>query len=136
MALNIGRLGLIIVVFALWGCASKAYNPVLIERGVEPFEREFHITQEGYGIPKSIKKTFMQGYIEEGMTQEMVRLLWGPPNRDFDDNKVWEYVDRQGNVITTVKFYDTKNILGRDYPLVTEISGDRYGGSPPPGSKK
>jgi hypothetical protein len=135
MALKSIKIGLISIVLFLVGCASKAYNPILIQRGVEPFEREFHVTQEGYGVPKNIKKTFMSGYIEEGMTQEMVRLLWGPPNRSFEDNKVWEYTDREGNIITTVKFFETEVVLGMERPLVTEISGDRYGGSAAPGSK-
>jgi hypothetical protein len=108
------------------------FLPVLAERGVAPVEREFHAKQEGYGIDRKILKTFQKGYIEEGMTQRMVSLLWGPANREFKNGEVWEYTDQAGNVITTVHFDDTKKLIGEVHRLVTQIKGDRYGGTPAP----
>ena len=117
------------------GACSKYNSPILVERGVESFEREYHVTQEGYGIEPSLKKTFISGYVAEGMSQEMVGLLWGPPDRAFEENIVWEYVNREGSVITTVKFEKHIIRLGERVPIVSDVIGDRYGGSPAPGSK-
>ncbi len=112
------------------GC-SKHSSPVLIERGVPVYEREYQVKQEGYGLSSSIKKTFMEGYVVEGMTQEMVFLLWGPPDREFNENKNWEYVTNEGEIITSVVFDAEQLILNQMHKIVTDIQGDRYGGNPP-----
>ncbi len=117
-------------------CSNKAYDPVLVNRGVEPFERKYHVTKEGYGIAKRLTKTFISGYIEEGMSQDMVALLWGVANRSNEDDTIWEYTTQSGVMISTVKFNKSKEILGRKVLLVTDVLGDRYGGSLPPGQKK
>ena len=110
---------------------SKHNSPVLVERGVEPYEREYHVKQEGYGLSSQVKKTFMEGYVVEGMTQEMVRLLWGPPDREFNEGKTWEYVTNEGEIITKVLFDGEKVILNIPHKIVTDIQGDRFGGNPP-----
>ena len=110
---------------------SKHTSPILVERGVEPYERDYHVKQEGYGLSSQIKKTFMQGYVVQGMTQEMVNLLWGPPDREFDEGKKWEYVTEEGKIITTVLFEGAQIILNQTHKVVTDIQGDRYGGNPP-----
>jgi hypothetical protein len=118
----------------LSSCAGRHDSPILVERGVEEYDRKFFVEKEGYGIDRRLKDVFLAGYIEEGMTQEMVRMQWGPPDREFDDSKIWEYVTREGNLITRVKFEQGKVArLGiREMEVVT-IEGDRYGGSLPPG---
>lgn len=107
---------------------SKHTSPVLVERGVEPYEREYHVKQEGYGLSSQVKKTFMEGYVVEGMTQEMVALLWGPPDREFNEGKTWEYVTEEGDIITTVIFEGEQIILNQTHKIVTDIQGDRSGG--------
>jgi hypothetical protein len=108
------------------------FLPILNERGVAQVERDFHSKQEGYGIDKKLLRTFSKGYVEEGMTQRMVSLLWGPANREFDDGQVWEYTDQAGNVITKVYFGETRKILQEVHPIVTRLEGNRYGGALPP----
>lgn len=120
----------LLILIALTAC-SKHTSPVLIERGVEPYEREYHVKQEGYGLSSQVKKTFMQGYVVEGMTQEMVALLWGPPDREFNEGKTWEYVTTEGDIITTVIFEGEQIILNETHKIVTDIQGDRTGGKPP-----
>ncbi|HSQ42587.1 MAG TPA: hypothetical protein VLM37_09930 [Fibrobacteraceae bacterium] len=116
-------------------CAGRHTSPILVERGVQQYEREYQVTEEGFGIDNRLKKVFLMGYIEEGMNQDMVNMLWGPPDREFDDGKIWEYLTREGNLITRVKFKRNEIArLGVHEMIVEAIEGDRYGGSPPPGS--
>lgn len=116
---------------------GKHSSPILVERGVEVYEREYLVTQEGYGLEPRLKKIFVQGYIEEGMTQEMVNMLWGPPDRELEDGMTWEYVTKEGNLITRVKFKKSDVPRLEVYEnKVASIEGDRYGGSLPPGTKK
>ena len=136
--MNFKRLIIVgISLVAILGCASRYTSSILVERGagVHDYEREYLVTQEGYGIDARLKKIFVQGYVEEGMIQEMVRLLWGVPDREFEEGMTWEYVTKTGELITRVKF--KKSELPRlgvyDY-VVAAIEGDRYGGSLPPGS--
>lgn len=110
----------------------KRFLPVLNERGIAEVERDFHAKQEGYGVDKKLLRTFSKGYVEEGMTQRMVSLLWGPANREFKDGQAWEYTDQEGNVITTVYFGETRKILHETHPIVTRLEGNRYGGALPP----
>jgi hypothetical protein len=114
---------------------SKHNSPILVERGVPVYERDYLVTQEGYGIDNRLRKIFVSGYIEEGMNQEMVMMLWGPPDREFDEGAIWEYVNNEGYLITRVKFAKSEKArLGIHEMIVTSIEGDRYGGSLPPGS--
>ena len=120
---------------SLSACNSRHSSPVLVERGVEQYEREYFATKESMGIEKRLKDIFLQGYIEEGMTQEMVNLLWGPPDREMQDGYVWEYLTTDGNLITRLKWKETEivRLKGYEHELVLEkIEGDRYGGSQPP----
>jgi len=120
---------------SLSACNSRYSSSVLVERGVEQYEREYFATKESMGIEKRLKDIFLQGYIEEGMTQEMVNLLWGPPDREMQDGYVWEYLTRDGNLITRLKWKQPEvvRLKGYENELVLEkIEGDRYGGSQPP----
>ena len=67
-----------------WACASRYSSPILIERGEgrKEYEREYFAVKESMGIDKRLKDVFKQGYIEEGMTNDMVNLLWGPPDHE------------------------------------------------------
>ena len=87
----------------LFGCANNKYSsPVLIERGVgqNEYEREYFVSKESMGIDKHLQNTFKQGYVEEGMTTDMVNLLWGPPDKELADGKIWEYYTLEGKLIT------------------------------------
>ena len=124
------------------GCANKASSPILIERGVgqNEYEREYFVTKESMGIEKRLKDVFKQGYIEEGMTNDMVNLLWGPPDHETetDTSSVWEYYTEEGKLITRLfwKHPDQARLKGYENEWILEkIEGDRYGGSPAPTSK-
>ena len=125
----------------LFGCTNSKYSsPVLIERGVgqNEYEREYFISKESMGIDKHLQNTFKQGYVEEGMTTDMVNLLWGPPDHETADGKVWEYFTREGKLITRLiwKHPDQARLKGYEEEWILEkIEGDRYGGSPAPTSK-
>ncbi|MBO5422907.1 MAG: hypothetical protein J6A06_03865 [Fibrobacteraceae bacterium] len=139
--MKLGKLLLISLgVLTFAGCASRYSSPVLIERGEgrKDYEREYFAIKESMGIDRRLKEVFMQGYIEEGMTNDMVNLLWGPPDRESDDGFVWEYYTREGKLITRLlwKNPETARLKGYENEMVLEkIEGDRYGGSPPPQSK-
>ena len=139
--MKLGKLLLISLgVLTFAGCASRYSSPVLIERGGgrKDYEREYFAIKESMGIDRRLKEVFMQGYIEEGMTNDMVNLLWGPPDRESDDGFVWEYYTREGKLITRLlwKNPETARLKGYENEMVLEkIEGDRYGGSPPPQSK-
>lgn len=139
--MKLGKLLLISLgVLTFAGCASRYSSPVLIERGEgrKDYEREYFTIKESMGIDRRLKEVFMQGYIEEGMTNDMVNLLWGPPDRESDDGFVWEYYTREGKLITRLlwKNPETARLKGYENEMVLEkIEGDRYGGSPPPQSK-
>lgn len=136
---HICLLGLSAMLF--WSCASRYSSPVLIERGEgrKEYEREYFAIKESMGIDKRLKDIFKQGYIEEGMTTDMVNLLWGPPDHETADGKVWEYYTREGQLITRLiwKKPDQARLKGYENELILEkIEGDRYGGSPAPTSSK
>ncbi len=118
---------------ALVGCAgTKHQSPILVNRGVSEFERDYFIKKESYGISPELKKKFTEGEVAEGMTQEMVRLLWGPPDREFTDENLWEFVTREGNVIASIKFdkEETRSRAIGPERIITAIEGDRRGGLP------
>ena len=125
------------------GCANKGSSPILIERGVgqNEYEREYFVTKESMGIEKRLKDVFKQGYIEEGMTNDMVNLLWGPPDHETetDTSSVWEYYTEEGKLITRLfwKHPDQARLKGYENEWILEkIEGDRYGGSPAPTSSR
>ena len=138
---HICLLGLSAMLF--WSCASRYSSPVLIERGEgrKEYEREYFASKESMGINKRLKDVFKQGYIEEGMTNDMVNLLWGPPDHEKTDDStsVWEYYTREGNLITRLfwKHPDEARLKGYEEEwILVKIEGDRYGGSPAPTSSK
>jgi len=126
----------------LTSCANRFKSSILPERGVKGYEREYFLKKESYGVRPEIKESFSRGKMVEGMTEEMVRLLWGPPDRVFDgegeegNENVWEFVVTRGKdigrIIATVTFGKTEmrsRAIGPER-IVTEISGDRRGGLP------
>ena len=126
-----------------WSCASRYSSPILIERGEgrKEWEREYFVVKESMGIDKRLKDVFEQGYIEEGMTNDMVNLLWGPPDHETETetSSVWEYYTREGQLITRLiwKHPDLARLKGFEGEWVLEkIEGDRYGGSPAPTSSR
>ena len=134
-------LGLSAMLF--WSCASRYSSPILIERGEgrKEYEREYFAIKESMGIDKRLKDIFKQGYIEEGMTNDMVNLLWGPPDNEKTDDStsVWEYYTREGQLITRLfwKHPDEARLKGYEEEwILVKIEGDRYGGSPAPTSSK
>ena len=126
----------------LFGCTNSKYSsPVLIERGVgqNEYEREYFISKESMGIDKHLQNTFKQGYIEEGMTTDMVNLLWGPPDHETADGMVWEYFTREGKLITRLfwKYPEQARLKGYEgEKILDKMEGDRYGGSPAPASSR
>lgn len=132
---------LVLSALLLWSCASRYSSPILIERGEgrKEYEREYFAIKESMGIDKRLKDIFKQGYIEEGMTTDMVNLLWGPPDHETADGKVWEYYTREGKLITRLiwKLPDVARLKGYEGEMVLDkIEGDRYGGSPAPTSSR
>lgn len=128
-----------LAMLAISACTNRHTSAVLVERGVEQYEREYFATKESMGIEKRLKDIFRQGYIEEGMTPEMVNLLWGPPDRELQDGYLWEYYTREGQLITRLKWKkpDQARLEGYEEELVLQsIEGDRYGGSPPPSASE
>ena len=126
-----------------WSCASRYSSPILIERGEgrKEWEREYFVVKESMGIDKRLKDVFKQGYIEEGMTNDMVNLLWGPPDHEVetDTSSVWEYYTVEGKLITRLiwKHPDQARLKGYENEWILEkIEGDRYGGSPAPTSSR
>jgi hypothetical protein len=106
---------------ALSACAS-GYTRPLVSRGLPAEERKDYIIQNGFGIPENIKQAFLDGYVEVGMTREMVFQLYGAPDRTTGGDTNWEYVNNKGNIITGITFKGDK---------VEKVYGDPRGGSPP-----
>lgn len=127
----------------LWGCANRYSSSILIERGEgqKEYEREYFVVKESMGIDKRLKDVFKQGYIEEGMTNDMVNLLWGPPDHETstETSSVWEYYTIEGKLITRLiwKHPDQARLKGYEGEwILDKIEGDRYGGSPAPTSSR
>ena len=134
---------LVLGIMLLWGCSNRSSSPILIERGVgqNEYEREYFAIKESMGIDKRLKDVFKQGYIEEGLTNDMVNLLWGPPDHESetDTSSVWEYYTREGQLITRLiwKHPEQARLKGYENEWILEkIEGDRYGGSPAPTSNR
>ena len=112
-----GILGILVLTF----CSSQ-YNRPLVERGISDEERRFYIIQNGYGIPLRVRKAFLEGHPVVGMSQDLVFQLYGAPDRNREDDTVWEYVNRRGELVTGLEFQaDT----------LVRIYGDPSGGENP-----
>jgi hypothetical protein len=121
-----GRLLLVAAAgLALAACASNYTRP-LVSRGLPAEERKDYIIQNGFGIPENIKQAFLDGYVEVGMSREMVFQLYGAPDRTTGGDTNWEYVNSKGNLITGITFKGDK---------VEKVYGDPRGGSPPSASQ-
>jgi hypothetical protein len=103
----------------LLGCAG-GYTPPLTQRGVPADERRDYVIQNGYGIPEPVKQAFLDGYVVEGMSKEMVYHLFGAPDRAANRDSQWEYVNRKGQLITGVHFKNDK---------IERVDGDPSGGA-------
>jgi hypothetical protein len=72
------------------------------------------------------------------MNKNLVNLLWGPPDKEFNDGLIWEYIDyKTGEVISRLKWEEVDALKHRgvdwtNASKLIEIEGDPYGGSPPP----
>lgn len=105
----------------LSACASSYTRP-LVSRGLPSEERKDYIIQNGFGIPENVKQAFLDGFVEVGMSREMVFQLYGAPDRTTAGDTNWEYVNGRGNLITGITFKADK---------VEKVYGDPLGGSPP-----
>jgi hypothetical protein len=112
--------GCLAVVAGLAACASNYTRP-LVSRGLPAEERKDYIIQNGFGIPENIKQAFLDGYVEVGMSREMVFQLYGAPDRTTGGDTNWEYVNSKGNLITGITFKGDK---------VEKVYGDPRGGNP------
>lgn len=101
------------------GCASN-YNRPLVARGLPPEERKDYVIQNGFGIPEPIKQSFLNGFVEVGMSRELVFQLYGAPDRTSGKDTNWEYVNNRGSLITGLTFKNDK---------VEKVYGDPKGGS-------
>jgi hypothetical protein len=108
----------LLLLIALFGCST---NRPLTSRGISSDERRHYIIQNGYGVTKEIKESFLAGFPMVDMHQDMIFELYGAPDRTLKLDTVWEYVDKSGNLITGFRFKDKK---------VVEITGDPRGGVP------
>ncbi|MBF0430821.1 MAG: hypothetical protein HQK83_06050 [Fibrobacteria bacterium] len=108
----------LLLLIALIACST---NRPLITRGLNSEERRHFVVQNGYGISEENKRSFLDGFPLEGMSQDLIFQLYGAPDRTDDDDTLWEYVDRRGMLITGFRFENKK---------VTAILGDRRGGLP------
>ncbi len=116
-------------------CSHHNSN-ILAQRGVKPDERPYEVKQEGYGVDQKIKNAFLQGYAVEGMSQTLVRFLWGPPDVEKKNGHIWEFYTKTGNLITRIKFKPSdKKVLGHAPLVISDFEGDRWGGSKAPSNK-
>jgi hypothetical protein len=116
---------------------SRQQSPILVQRGIKADERNYHVVQEGYGIDAKLKRVFLAGYIAEGMNKDLVNLLWGPPDKEYDNGLTWEYIDyTTGEIIARLKWEEIDPLKHRgvdwtNASKLIEIEGDPDGGSPP-----
>jgi hypothetical protein len=126
-ARSAGRLALAVAVglalavagSGITACASNYTRP-LVSRGLPAEERKDYIIQNGFGIPENIKQAFLDGFVEVGMTREMVFQLYGAPDRTTGGDTNWEYVNSKGGLITGITFKGEK---------VEKVYGDPRGGN-------
>lgn len=102
----------------LAACASPYTRP-LVTRGLPTEERKDYVIQNGYGIPENVKQSFLDGFVEVGMSRELVFQLYGAPDRTTSGEDNWEYVNNRGNLITGITFKNDK---------VEKVYGDPKGG--------
>ena len=114
---------IILTISVILSCST---NRPLNSRGLNADERRHFIVQNGYGIPKDIKNSFLEGFAMEGMDQELIFQLYGAPDRTSKNDTKWEYVNNKGDLITGFVFEDKK---------VIKITGDPRGGVPLPGQE-
>jgi hypothetical protein len=100
-------------------CASNYTRP-LVSRGLPAEERKDYIIQNGFGIPENVKQAFLDGFVEVGMTRELVFQLYGAPDRTTGGDTNWEYVNNKGSLITGITFKNDK---------VEKVYGDPKGGN-------
>lgn len=100
---------------------SCSSSRALITRGLNSEERRHYIIQNGFGVSKESKASFLAGFASVGMNQELVFNLYGAPDRTLEDDSIWEYVDSHGQLITGFKFEDK---------MVVEVMGDPRAGLP------
>jgi hypothetical protein len=118
LAVAVG-LAMAVVVSSFTACASSYIRP-LVFRGLPAEERKDYIIQNGFGIPENIKQAFLDGFVEVGMTREMVFQLYGAPDRTTGGDTNWEYVNSKGGLITGLTFKGEK---------VEKVYGDPRGGN-------
>jgi hypothetical protein len=104
---------------ALMMACAATYNRPLITRGLPANERKDYIVQNGYGIPETLKQSFLEGFVLPGMSKELVFQLYGAPDRSGDSDSYWEYVNGKGVIVTAFKFKGDK---------VDSLIGDPRGG--------
>jgi hypothetical protein len=117
-----GRFALALALGLMLAACASSYTRPLVSRGLPAEERKDYIIQNGFGIPENIKQAFLDGYVEVGMTREMVFQLYGAPDRTTGGDTNWEYVNSKGNLITGITFKGDK---------VEKVYGDPRGGNPP-----
>ena len=96
---------------------------LLNSRGLNADERRHFIVQNGYGIPKDVKNSFLEGFAMVGMDQELIFQLYGAPDRTSKNDTQWEFVNNKGDLIIGFVFEDKK---------VVKITGDPRAGIPLP----
>jgi hypothetical protein len=120
---NIIKWIIFLIISLLLSCSSTG---PLSSRGLNADERRHFIVQNGYGIPKDIKDTFLEGFAMVGMDQELIFQLYGAPDRTSNNDGQWEYVNNRGDLITGFVFEEKR---------VVKITGDPRGGVPLPGEQ-
>lgn len=121
-----GLFGLALALGLMLAACASTYTRPLVSRGLPAEERKDYIIQNGFGIPENIKQAFLDGFVEVGMTREMVFQLYGAPDRTTGGDTNWEYVNNKGNLITGITFKGDK---------VEKVYGDPRGGSPATGNQ-
>lgn len=106
---------------AIMACASSS-DRSLAKRGLPAEERHGFIIQHGYQVPLEIRQAFERGQVVSGMDKEFVFQLYGRPDRTSGKALAWEYLDKQGRLVTGLTFRDDK---------VDSIYGDAGGGTRP-----
>ena len=112
-------IGILLMALAVWECSTN--RPLITRGGLTREDRRHYLVQNGYGMKPDIKQSFQEGLPMVGMSQEMINNLYGPADVVMEENTLWEYVDRKGQLITGFRFEDE---------IVVKIMGDPRGGLP------